>query len=40
LIAASALDEGIRERSRLAFRLLAQAEAKAHGVAVDDVRLH
>jgi uncharacterized protein (TIGR00299 family) protein len=40
LIAAAPLDEGIIERSRLAFRLLGQAEARAHGVEVDTVRLH
>ena len=40
LIAAAPLDEGIRERSRLAFRLLGAAEARAHGVPVEDVRLH
>jgi uncharacterized protein (TIGR00299 family) protein len=34
------LDEGVRERSLLAFRLLAGAEAAAHNVAVDHVRLH
>ncbi|HEV3232622.1 MAG TPA: nickel pincer cofactor biosynthesis protein LarC [Candidatus Dormibacteraeota bacterium] len=40
LIAGAPLEEGVRERSRLAFRLLARAEAEAHGVAIDDVRLH
>lgn len=40
LIAGSALDEGVKERSRLAFRLLAAAEARAHGVSPDRVRLH
>jgi len=40
LIARAPLDEGVRERSRLAFRLLGQAEAKAHGLAVDQVTLH
>ena len=40
LIAGAALDEGVKERSRLAFRLLAQAEARAHNVAADQVRLH
>jgi uncharacterized protein (TIGR00299 family) protein len=40
LIARAPLQEGVRERSRLAFRLLAQAEASAHGVALDEVRLH
>jgi uncharacterized protein (TIGR00299 family) protein len=40
LIAESALDQGVRERSRLAFRLLAAAEAKAHGVDVSRVVLH
>lgn len=34
------LEEGVRERSRLAFRLLADAEAKAHGVPKERVRLH
>lgn len=37
---ATRLDEGVRERSRLAFRLLAQAEARAHGVDVSRVALH
>jgi len=40
LIASASLDEGVKERSRLAFRLLAQAEAKAHNVSPDRVRLH
>lgn len=40
LIAAAPLDEGVKERSRLAFRLLAQAEAKAHNISADRVRLH
>jgi uncharacterized protein (TIGR00299 family) protein len=34
------LDEGVQERALLAFRLLAGAEARAHHVAVDEVRLH
>ena len=34
------LDEGVRERALLAFRLLAGAEAQAHDIAVDRVRLH
>jgi uncharacterized protein (TIGR00299 family) protein len=40
VIAAAPLDEGVRERSRLAFRLLGAAEARAHGVPADKVRLH
>ena len=40
LIAAAPLDEGVRERSRLAFRLLAAAEARAHNVRADQVVLH
>ena len=40
LIAAAPLDEGVKERSRLAFRLLARAEAKAHNISADRVRLH
>lgn len=40
LIAAASLDQGVKERSRLAFRLLAAAEAKAHNVPADTVRLH
>jgi uncharacterized protein (TIGR00299 family) protein len=40
LIAGAALDQDVKERSRLAFRLLAGAEAKAHDVAPDRVRLH
>jgi pyridinium-3,5-bisthiocarboxylic acid mononucleotide nickel chelatase len=34
------LDEGVQERALLAFRLLAGAEARAHDIAVDQVRLH
>jgi uncharacterized protein (TIGR00299 family) protein len=40
VIASAPLDEGVRERSRLAFRLLGAAEARAHGVPQDQVRLH
>jgi hypothetical protein len=40
VIARAPLDDGVRERSRLAFRLLGAAEAKAHGVPEDQVRLH
>jgi uncharacterized protein (TIGR00299 family) protein len=40
VIARAPLDEGVRERSRLAFRLLGQAEARAHGVPQESVRLH
>ena len=40
LIAGAALDEGVKERSRLAFRLLAEAEATAHNISADRVRLH
>ena len=40
VIRAADIDEGVRERSLLAFRLLAGAEARAHNVAVDQVRLH
>jgi len=40
LIADAALDDGVKERSRLAFRLLAQAEARAHNISADRVRLH
>jgi uncharacterized protein (TIGR00299 family) protein len=40
LIAGAPLDGGVRERSRLAFRLLAEAEAGAHGMSVETVRLH
>jgi len=40
LIAGAELEEGVRERARLAFRLLGQAEARAHGVALESVRLH
>jgi pyridinium-3,5-bisthiocarboxylic acid mononucleotide nickel chelatase len=40
LIAGATLDQGVKERSRLAFRLLAGAEAKAHDVSPDRVRLH
>lgn len=40
LIAGATLDEGVKERSRLAFRLLAQAEGKAHNIDPSKVRLH
>jgi pyridinium-3,5-bisthiocarboxylic acid mononucleotide nickel chelatase len=40
VIRAADLDDGVRERSLLAFRLLAGAEATAHNVAVEHVRLH
>jgi uncharacterized protein (TIGR00299 family) protein len=40
LINNAGLDEGVRERSLLAFRLLARAEAEAHKVPIDQVRLH
>lgn len=40
LIRLAALDDGVKERSRLSFRLLAEAEARAHGVPIDRVRLH
>ena len=40
LINRASLDEGVRERSLLAFRLLANAEAQAHNVNVEQVRLH
>ena len=40
LIAGSTLDEGVKERSRLAFRLLAEAEGKAHNIDPSKVRLH
>lgn len=40
LINRADLDEGVRERSLLAFRLLANAEAQAHNVRVEQVRLH
>ncbi|MGI8608393.1 MAG: nickel pincer cofactor biosynthesis protein LarC [Candidatus Dormibacteria bacterium] len=40
LIAGAALDEGVKERSRLAFRLLAEAEGRAHNIEPDRVRLH
>jgi uncharacterized protein (TIGR00299 family) protein len=40
LINGADLDEGVRERSLLAFRLLADAEAQAHDVRIEQVRLH
>jgi len=40
LIAGATIGDGVKERSRLAFRLLGQAEAKAHGVDLASVRLH
>ncbi|WP_408897297.1 nickel pincer cofactor biosynthesis protein LarC [Nocardioides sp. R1-1] len=38
--AGPALTQGARERALAAFRGLAEAEARAHGVAVDDVHFH
>ena len=40
LISRAELDDGVRERSLLAFRLLAGAEAEAHNLPVAQVRLH
>ncbi len=40
LLMSADLEEGVRERSLLAFRLLASAEARAHQVAIGEVRLH
>src|SRR5258708_37379032 len=40
LLMSADLDEGVRERSLLAFRLLARAEAQAHKVAIGEARLH
>ena len=40
MIAASTLAEPVKERSRRIFRRLAEAEAKIHGVAVEDVHFH
>jgi pyridinium-3,5-bisthiocarboxylic acid mononucleotide nickel chelatase len=40
LIAGAALGDGVKERSRLAFRLLARAEGKAHNIDPEQVRLH
>lgn len=39
-IAAADLPEGVRRRARAIFRLIAQAEAGAHGLSVDDVAFH
>jgi uncharacterized protein (TIGR00299 family) protein len=40
LIAAADLPEGVRRRARAIFRLIAEAEAGAHGLAVEDVAFH
>lgn len=40
LLMGAQIDEGVRERSLLAFRLLASAEARAHKVEIGEVRLH
>jgi uncharacterized protein (TIGR00299 family) protein len=39
-IAAADLPEGVRRRARAVFRLIAEAEAAAHGMAVDTVAFH
>lgn len=40
MIAASRLSDSVKERARLIFRRLAEAEALVHGVAVKDVHFH
>lgn len=40
LIAGSSLAEPVKERARLIFRRLAEAESLVHGVAVEDVHFH
>ena len=40
MIAESGLKEGVKERARLIFRCLAEAEAKVHGVPVAEVHFH
>lgn len=40
MIAGSGLEDAVRGRALAAFGVLAEAEAKAHGVAVDDVHFH
>ena len=40
LIAGSSLPEPVKERARLIFRRLAEAEAMVHGVAIEDVHFH
>lgn len=39
-IAAADLPEGVRRRARAVFRLIAEAEAAAHGMAVDAIAFH
>ncbi|MER3501373.1 MAG: nickel pincer cofactor biosynthesis protein LarC [Candidatus Fervidibacterota bacterium] len=40
LIAASALKDSVKAKSLAVFRLLAEAEAKVHGVSLDEVHFH
>jgi uncharacterized protein (TIGR00299 family) protein len=40
MIAASALPEPVKETARRIFRRLAEAEARVHGVAIEDVHFH
>jgi len=40
ILAASALDEGVRDRARAIFTRLAEAEARVHGTTTETVRFH
>ena len=40
MIAESDLSEGVKEKARLIFRRLAEAEARVHGVTVEEVHFH
>lgn len=40
MIAGSGLNDAVKEKSRIIFRRLAEAEAKVHGVAIEEVHFH